>query len=118
MVPPSADHATATSDVPITVAVKCTVFPGSIDAEIGSIETSIRAAAAMETAAVAVLLASALLAATTWNVPVVAGATYIPSAPMDPPGVPSRTDHLTDVSAVPETAAVKRCVPAVGRLTD
>src|SRR5207249_9787627 len=116
--PSRTDHVTARSGLPSTAAVNCVDAPGASLADSGEMLTETIGMSLTVIVAVAILLASALLAATTWNVPVVAGATYIPSAPMDPPGVPSRTDHLTDVSAVPETAAVKRCVPAVGRLTD
>ena len=54
--PPSADQTTAVSELPMTVALNFTVAPGSMAAEGGLIETSMRGAFATETAATAVLV--------------------------------------------------------------
>ena len=62
-----------------------------------------------ETAAALDFVGSAWLVATTWYVPAVAGAVYVPSAATDPP-VASCTDHATAVSLVPKTVALKFCV--------
>ena len=60
--------------VPVTVAVKAAVPPTRIVAAPGEIETATTGVAVTETLAVAVFEGSATVVATTWNVPVVAGA--------------------------------------------
>src|SRR5690606_26645486 len=49
---------------------------------------------------------SAWLVATTWNTPSLSGARYTPLASIEPPP-DSRTDHVTPLSSVPSTCAVK-----------
>jgi hypothetical protein len=66
------------------------------------------------TGAVALLLESAALVATTWNVPTMVGAVYNPSAAMLPPAAPSCTAQVTAWFASGGlTLAVNCCVPPV-----
>jgi len=60
---------------------------------------------------------SATLVATTWKVPALAGAVYVPAPLMLPPAAPSWIDQLTAVDwppLVPVTEAVKLTVPPAG----
>jgi hypothetical protein len=69
----------------------------------------------------ALLEVSATLVATTWYIPSVAGAVYLPEESTLPPRAPSCTDHVTAVgcpAVVPLTVAVnmKLALGAIARL--
>ena len=80
--------------VPVTVAVKLTVPPVVVEALGGLIATAI--GGTTMTVAVALLLVSATLVATTWKVPADPGAVYCPE-PFTLPPPDSCTDQVTAV---------------------
>jgi hypothetical protein len=82
---------------PVTEAEKLTIPPVCVEADPGAMETVMFGAGVTVTAAVALLDGSATLVATTWNVPAVPGAVYLPEPSMLPPLAPSSTDQLTSV---------------------
>jgi hypothetical protein len=82
--------------VPVTVAVKLTVPPVVVEALGGAMLTEIAAGWVTVTVAVALLVVSATLVATTWKVPADAGAVYCPE-PFTLPPPDSWTDQVTAV---------------------
>src|SRR5689334_6853457 len=72
--------------------------------------------ATTETVAEPDLLGSAALVATTWKVPAVPGAVYLPVASTVPPLLPSCTDQVTETeaAALPAAAAVNDSLPLTG----
>ena len=105
--PPLIDHVTAVFTVPVTEAEKVWLVPNPSEMDVG---LCVMATAGTVTVALAVLLESALLVATTWKVPAAFGAVYLPVLSMVPPPF-SCTAQLTAVFCDPETFAVKGCVP-------
>jgi hypothetical protein len=107
--PPSwVDHVTAVLAVPVTVAVKETESPSLTNAAGGEIVIHIDGAVHGITETVASALALEFAVdASTWNVPIVLGAVYTPELVTVPPDVPSRTDQITAVLAIPATVATK-----------
>lgn len=77
------------------MAVNWEVPPACTEAVRGAMTTEMSGETL--TVALSFLVASATLVATTWNVPGVAGAVYLPAASMLPPAAPSWTDQVTAV---------------------
>src|SRR5215813_5949975 len=103
--------------VPETVALKVTLPPGVVLATVGEMATEITGGgggAVTVTVAVALLDGSATLVATTWNVPAVPGAVYLPLASTVPPPL-SWTVQVTAVDPLPAllTVAAKVVLPPV-----
>jgi len=94
--------------VPLTVALNAIVPPVVVEAFFGNKFTVMTGITV--TVAVSLLDVSATLVATTWKVPVFAGALYFPDASTAPPPA-SGTDHVTLGVAAPVTAAVNATVP-------
>src|SRR4051812_18885534 len=69
------------------------------------------AGATTTTVAMSLFEASAADVATTWYVPPVAGAVYLPVESTAPPAPPSCTDQVTAVLEEPVTLAEKRALP-------
>src|SRR5882672_6073990 len=120
-VPPAApsctDQVTAVdwpAVVPATTAVNERVPPGVVSVACGETATDTPPPAATVTVAVSVLEGSAMLAATTWKVPVIAGAVYVPEASTIPPPT-SCTDQRTSAELPPLTAAAKERVALMAR---
>ena len=100
--------------VPVTVARKVTVPPVRMEAVAGVTLTAMTGAAVTVTVADPLLVASAALVATTWQVAPAFGAVYRPAAETEPQLAPSCTVQVTDRLAVPVTAAAKACDPPAG----
>jgi hypothetical protein len=77
----------------------------------GATATASTRSAATVTTASEVRAGSATLVATTWYVPAVDGAVYMPAVVMVPPEGPSLTDQLTPWFAEPVTVEEKATVP-------
>ena len=109
------DQVTATSELPVTVAVKVIVPPTGTVAAVGDTDTLTTGVADTVTEATACLLASAWLVAATWHRPAggVIGAVYTPPWVTEP-HPDSRTDQVTARSELPETVDVKVTVPPRG----
>lgn len=107
-------------DVPhvvVTVAVNCAVPPGASWTFCGDTATA-RILSATATGTTALLDGSALLVATTCQVPASGGSVYTPAVEIVPPAAPSCTLQVTDLSVAPVTLAVNAIVvhasPAAG----
>jgi hypothetical protein len=116
--PAGTDQVTATDSpavVPVTVALKVVVPPVRTEAEDGVTLTTCGGGAVTVTVADPLLVVSAALVATTWQVAPAFGAVYVPVDETDPQLEPSWTVHVTDRLAVPVTSAAKTVDPPKGR---
>src|SRR5512137_3030266 len=103
--------------VPETVAEKVRVPPVVMEAVAGDTLTVTTGATVTVTVADPLLVVSAALVATTWQVLADVGAVYAPVDETDPQLEPSWTDQVTDTLAVPVTAAAKVVEPPTRTLT-
>jgi hypothetical protein len=109
------DQVTARFEVPVTVAANGCVRPTPRVDVRGVIATVIVGAAVTVTVAVSDAAGVATVVTTTWKVPAVAGAVYLPVVSIAPP-VASVTDQVTAVFEVPVTVAAKVFVAFTLRL--
>src|SRR4051812_22601857 len=112
--PSCSDQVTAVFVSPVTDAENVCAAPGAMVATLGEIVT---VGPATATVALPDLELSATLVATTWKVPGVPGAVYVPLELTVPPAGPSCTDQVTAAgspAAPPLTAAANPAEPFTG----